>query len=139
MKKNSLGILVKQQREGLGLSQRALAERVGVKASHIAYIEGGKRKPSLALMTRLADSLGIGRQQLFVLAHPEAESVVNPIVNVAAPDNPQEAWRQFVNDRAFLERHRVTRRELRAFKEISLLGYVLSKREFLGVLAMIRG
>lgn len=135
--KNALGKLLKRRRGGLALSQRALAERLGVKPSHIAYLESGKRKPSLALMGRLEEALGVSRQQIFLLAHPEAQAVVNPGVQ-APPKDPDAAWHRFATDRPFLTRHGVTRRELRAFKELSLLGYVLSRHQFLAILMMIR-
>jgi len=136
--KNALGKLLKRRRGGLALSQRALAEQLGVKPSHIAYLESGKRKPSLALMGRLEAALGVSRQQIFLLAHPEAEAVVNPGIQAAAPKDPRDAWHRFAADRPFLTRHGVTRRELRAFKELSLLGYVLSRHQFLAILMMIR-
>jgi transcriptional regulator with XRE-family HTH domain len=135
---NALGELLKKRRAGLALSQRALAEQLGVKPSHIAYLESGKRKPSLALMGRLEEALGVCRQQIFLLAHPEAEGVVNPIIRTARPKDPADAWHRCASDRPFLKRHGVTRRELRAFKELSLLGYVLSRHQFLAILMMIR-
>ena len=136
--KNALGKLLKKRRAELALSQRALAEELDVKPSHIAYLESGKRKPSLALMGRLEGALGISRQQIFLLAHPEAEAVVNPVLRAAPPRSAADAWHRFATDRPFLKRHGVTRRELRAFKELSLLGYVLSRHQFLAILMMIR-
>ncbi len=136
--RNALGKLLKRRRGGLALSQRALAEQLGVKPSHIAYLESGKRKPSLALMGRLEEALGVSRQRIFLLAHPEAEAVVNPGIQAAPPKDPRDAWHRFAADRPFLTRHGVTRRELRAFKELSLLGYVLSRHQFLAILMMIR-
>lgn len=44
---NQFGELVKSSREGLGLTQRSLAQKLGVEASHIAFFESGHRKPSL--------------------------------------------------------------------------------------------
>jgi transcriptional regulator with XRE-family HTH domain len=70
MKKKTLGQLIKQQRDAYDLTQRELASKLGVKASHIAYLENGRRKPSLALLRRIADTLGLDEQQLFLLAHP---------------------------------------------------------------------
>ena len=136
--KNALGRFLKKQRARLALSQRALAEQLGVKPSHIAYLESGKRKPSLALMGRLEEALGVSRQQIFLLAHPEAEGVVNQSARPAPPKSPGDAWQRFATDRPFLKRHGVTRRELRAFKELSLLGYVLSRHQLLSILIMIR-
>jgi transcriptional regulator with XRE-family HTH domain len=136
--KNALGTLLKGRRAELALSQRTLARQLGVKPSHIAYLESGKRKPSLALMGRLEEALGIGRQRIFLLAHPEAEAMVNPVVQAVKPKTPADAWHRFATDRPFLKRHGVTPRELRAFKRLSLLGYVLSRHQFLAILIMIR-
>jgi transcriptional regulator with XRE-family HTH domain len=39
-------------RHFMGLTQRELAVKLGVKASHVAYLENGRRHPSPALLTR---------------------------------------------------------------------------------------
>ena len=46
---NKLGEFLKTRREALGLTQRSLAQKLGVEASHVAFIESGRRKPSLKL------------------------------------------------------------------------------------------
>ena len=116
--KNGLGRLIKQKRLELGLTQRALAKQLGVEASHVAYLEGGKRKPSLTLMARLEDALGVSRQQIFLLSHPEAAAVVNPADAIQPPQRPANDWRQFTADRAFVKRHQITRRELAGVQRI---------------------
>lgn len=136
--KRTLGRMLKEQRQTLGLSQRALADRLGVRASHVAYIETGWRKPSLALLGRLADRLDLDRQELFLLAHPEAKALITPAAEPAPPRNADQAWQQLLRDRTLLARYRVTRRELRALKQLSLLGHALSPREFLAVLTLVR-
>jgi transcriptional regulator with XRE-family HTH domain len=73
---NRLGELLKTRREALGLTQRELAQKIGVEASHIAFIESGRRKPSLKLVVRIADTLGVDRQELLLLAHPEAKALL---------------------------------------------------------------
>jgi transcriptional regulator with XRE-family HTH domain len=73
---NKLGELLKTRRAALGLTQRELAQKIGVEASHIAFIESGRRKPSLKLVAGIADTLGVGRQELLVLAHPEAKALL---------------------------------------------------------------
>lgn len=136
--KKTLGRMLKEQRQALGLSQRALAERLGVKASHVAYMENARRKPSLALLGRLADTLGLDRQELFVLTHPEAKGLITPSPQPTPPSNPDQAWRHLLRDRTLLARYRVTRRELNALKHLSLLGHVLSPRELLAILTLVR-
>lgn len=40
-------------RKRLGLTQRAMAARLGVQGSHWAYLEGGKRDPSPTLLAKI--------------------------------------------------------------------------------------
>ena len=49
---NHLRETVRSRREGLGLTQRSLAQKLGVEASYVAFIESGRRKPSLKLIAR---------------------------------------------------------------------------------------
>ena len=76
MKKETLGQVLKQRRAAYALTQRELARKLGVKASHVAYLENGRRRPSLSLLSRLANTLDLDRQRLFLLVHPEAHWVV---------------------------------------------------------------
>jgi len=136
--KNGLGRLIRQKRKELQLTQRALAARLGVEASHVAYLESGKRKPSLTLMARLESALGVSRQQIFLLSHPESAAVVNLSDRPVQRSAPIDGWRQLVTDRAFMKRHQITPREMKALKELNLLGYVLSRHQVLAILTMIR-
>jgi len=89
-------------------------------------------------MARLEEALGISRRRIFLLAHPEAEAMLGESARAAKPKSPTDAWLRFLADRPFLKRHGVTRRELRAFRKLSLLGYALSRHQFLAILIMIR-
>ena len=57
--KKTLGQVLKSQRQALGLTQRELASRIGVKASHVAHLELGKRKLTLGLLNRFAKVLKV--------------------------------------------------------------------------------
>src|SRR2546422_45336 len=46
-------------REDAGLSQSALARRVGVSQSAISQMEAGDRSPSYGMLLQLADALGV--------------------------------------------------------------------------------
>jgi len=50
--------LLRDLRRKAGLSQRALAAAAGVPQPTIAEIEGGRREPSLSLLSRLAEATG---------------------------------------------------------------------------------
>jgi transcriptional regulator with XRE-family HTH domain len=139
MSKRGLGSVVKGARQKLGMTQRDLAARIGVEASHIAYIENGQRRPSLTLVRRLADTLMLDRRELFFLAHPEAKDLVGSIGGSAPAKRPAaDAWRLFASNRRVLKRHRVTRAELRLLKQVSLLDHVSSPGHFLFILNSIR-
>jgi transcriptional regulator with XRE-family HTH domain len=134
---NKFGRMLKEQRQAHGLTQRELAARIDVKASHVAYLETGQRKPSLALLGRIADTLRLERQKLFVMAHPEARAMMPPSKPLRAK-TPKEAWRTLLNDRALLNRYQVTKRELQALKQLSMLGYAMTRREFVAIVTLIR-
>jgi len=135
---NRLGERVKSRREGLGLTQRSLAEKLDVEASHVAFIESGRRKPSLKLVARLADILGLDRQNFLLLAHPEAKELIAEPNPKEKRQNGSPSWRRFTENHELLARYNVTDRELRALESLSLLGTVRSAKEFLAILTLIR-
>jgi y4mF family transcriptional regulator len=53
-----LGILLRERRTALGLSQAALAERVGVSRQWIVDLEQGKPRLEIGLVLRTAEALG---------------------------------------------------------------------------------
>ena len=134
---NKLGEVLKTRREGLGFTQRSLAEKLEIEASHIAFIESGRRKPSLKLIARMADILGLDRQEVLVLAHPEAQALLTP-TKPEPPKHTNPSWRRFIKDHTLLARYNVTKRELQHLEKISLLGTVLSAKEWLAILTLIR-
>jgi transcriptional regulator with XRE-family HTH domain len=135
----AFGELVRDRRQTLNLTQAQLAQKLGVKGSHIAYLETARRRPSLALIGRLADILELDRSQLFLLAHPEAKSLLPSVDHPAHPEDPIKAWQRFVNARDLHVRYQITRREIQALKQLNMLGYALTELEFLAVLTPIRG
>src|SRR5437867_66005 len=136
MKQNSLGDTIKARREKLGYSQRQLARALNVKPSHVGYLERGMRRPSLALLERIADVLGLEKPSLFLLAHPEARSLVNG--TAAQKPGQRNSWRDFSSNTAMLTRYKVTPAELRVLSRVNLLGKVSSPRNFLFILQSIR-
>jgi transcriptional regulator with XRE-family HTH domain len=138
MKQTTLGQVLKRQREALSLSQRELARSVGVKASYVAYIESGRRRPSLPVLRRIADTLGLNGQQVFVLAYPEAKALMDPDYRPGPTSRPEQVWRQFAGNRALLRSHRVTPSELAVLKQVNLHWRLTSPLHFLMVLNAVR-
>ena len=136
MIKRTLGSVVKEARDGARMTQRELAAAVGVKASHIAYIENGQRKPSISLINRLGETLGLNPTELLVLAHPEAKQIIDGARPSVRGDNG--AWQRFVSNSALLRRHAITRGELKILKQVAMLEHVAHPGHFIFILNAIR-
>jgi transcriptional regulator with XRE-family HTH domain len=77
MTKRTLGSVVKAARNGARMSQRELAAAIGVKASHIAYIENGRSRPSIPLIIPLSKTLGLDGEEVLVLAYPAVKQIID--------------------------------------------------------------
>lgn len=71
MSESKLDNTIRAQRERLGLSQQALAERVGVRRQAIIAIEAGRQTPSTTLALQLARTLSSSVESLFHLEPAE--------------------------------------------------------------------
>jgi transcriptional regulator with XRE-family HTH domain len=128
----TLGELVKKARVEMRVSPRSLAEIVGVNTSHITYIENNRRRPSIPLMSKLANALEIDGREMLVVAHPEAQHLI------AEYRKKVPAWNQFISNAGILDRYRISRAELRILKRISELEVVSHPRHFIFMLNAIR-
>ena len=137
MSKKRPGTMIREARNSLRLTQRDLASMVGVKASHIAYIEGAQRNPSLSLLRRLADTLGLNRRELLFLIHPDAKHLTDEDTSKSANSKP-DGWRRFSTNQALLRRYNITSAELKVLRQVNSLGPVSNPRNFLFVLNSIR-
>jgi len=55
-----IGKMLKERREGLGLTREQLAKKAKVTTAYVSMMEAGKRKnPSLVVLQRLAKALGV--------------------------------------------------------------------------------
>jgi transcriptional regulator with XRE-family HTH domain len=138
MSEQTFGKVLKQARLSLGLSQEALARKLGVRASHIGYLEQGRRRPSLTLLNALADALGVDKERLFLLSHPEAKDLIKDSAVKHANPKQSDAWQELLADKATLIRNHVTANELKVLSHITLLGSVLKPRDYLFILNSIR-
>ena len=54
-----IGALIKQKRKAAGLTQEALAQKIGCATITIRQYESGKREPSVMVLGKLANALGV--------------------------------------------------------------------------------
>jgi transcriptional regulator with XRE-family HTH domain len=69
---------IRSLRVSAGLKQRELAERVGVTASMLSYLEAGKREPTIQMLRDLARALEMPSSVLFAVALAEDDRPTNP-------------------------------------------------------------
>src|SRR5580700_2375212 len=122
MSEETFGKVLKEARLALGLSQQDLACKLGVRASHVGYLEQGRRRPSLTLLNALADTLGVDKERLFLLSHPEAKELIRDSARRRSNSRRANAWRELLADKAVLTRNNVTPKELKVLSHIALLG-----------------
>ena len=60
-----LGRRIKEERKARHLTQQELAEGAGLDTAHLSRIEGGKTVPSINMVKKLADALGLPISRLF--------------------------------------------------------------------------
>jgi len=58
------GAVLRRLREERGLTQEELAERAGVSATYVGFIERGDNVPTLTILLDLASALGISPSDL---------------------------------------------------------------------------
>lgn len=70
-----LGEFIRDQRTAAQLSVRALAERAGVSNPYLSQVERGLRRPSAAILARIAEGLSLSTETLLTRAGllPERE------------------------------------------------------------------
>ena len=59
MEAKAIGLAIGSKREALGISQQALADRVGLSRPYISQVESGTKKPSDDALLRIMAALGM--------------------------------------------------------------------------------
>ena len=134
VRSTTLGMMIRRRRRQLELTQQQVARRAGVRANYVGYLERDLRRPSTAVLVKLAKVLDLDREELFFLAHPQ----VRNFINTEAPDPQRSVWEQFRGDKRLHTRHGITAAELRVLRHVSALGPVRSSRDYLFILQAIR-
>jgi transcriptional regulator with XRE-family HTH domain len=61
----SFGARIRRLREQQGLSQIALAAKVGIENAYLSRVETGQKEPCLRVIGMLADGLGVSLRKIF--------------------------------------------------------------------------
>lgn len=75
----NLGSLVKRQRIRLRLTLSVLAAKSGISVTHLSRIEKAQRYPSVNVLRKIAEPLGLDEKELFSLAgYLPSEHLMSP-------------------------------------------------------------
>ncbi|HZP45168.1 MAG TPA: helix-turn-helix transcriptional regulator [Candidatus Binataceae bacterium] len=129
----TFGQVVRERRRKLDLTQQEVARRIKTSTPYVGHLEAGKRRPSVKVIARLAEVLGLEQRELFFLAHPGAVSLV-----AGAPASRRGAWEEFRRDERLRRLHGISAAEMNVLAQINKLGEVRSPRDFIYILNTIR-
>ena len=118
------------------MTQGELANMIETSTPYVGLLESDQRHPSDAIVTKLADALGLDRSELFFLANPEAREMLKPEGQPAAP--AASAWEQFKSDQRLHRLHNVTPQELGMLSRVAMMGEISSSRDFVFILNTVR-
>lgn len=62
----NFGSTIKSYRRKKGLTQVALARRIGIESTYLSAIENGRREPSLPLVKQISKAIAIPTEVLFL-------------------------------------------------------------------------
>lgn len=98
-----IGKRLRDLREDKGLSPGDVEVRTGVTQDEISRIEGGEGTPTLAMLEKWADVLGVGLPQLFAVEQERPETPAQPERILVQEQKLLELFRQLLaEDRALL-------------------------------------
>lgn len=87
----SLGLRIKTLRKSGGLTQKSLAETVGVSRIYIQSLESNRRLPSMKLLKRLSEALGV--EVVDLVQNPHTDSSGRLLLEEVLDNRePVEIW-----------------------------------------------
>ncbi|HUY29231.1 MAG TPA: helix-turn-helix transcriptional regulator [Candidatus Binataceae bacterium] len=133
-KERNFGQVIRERRRQLDLTQEEVAHRIKTSTPYVGHLESSKRHPSDKIVTRLAEVLGLDRRDLFFLANPRAQALLNP-----EPATPaSSAWDEFRKNEQLRRIHNISGEEMEMLGRVALMGEVRSPRDFLYILTTVR-
>jgi transcriptional regulator with XRE-family HTH domain len=129
----NFGEVIRQRRRQLDLTQEEVAHNIRTSIPYVGHLEANKRRPSEAIVARLADVLGLDCGELFFLANPGARALLEEV-----HPNGASSWEEFRRDERLLRAFGVTPPELDMLSQVALMGEVRSVRDFVYILNTVR-
>src|ERR1700691_2177535 len=94
-KSRTFGEILRRRRRELDLTQGELAQTIETSTPYVGLLESDQRHPSDAIVSKLADALGLDRGELFFLANPDTREMLKTEVQT---ESSASAWEKFRAD-----------------------------------------
>jgi transcriptional regulator with XRE-family HTH domain len=133
-RERNFGQVIRERRRQLDLTQEEVARRIKTSTPYVGHLESGKRHPSDKIVTRLAEVLGLDRRELFFLANPRAQALLNPEPEVKS----SSTWEEFKKNEQLRRIHNITSEEMEMLSQVALLGDIRAQRDFIYILHTVR-
>ncbi len=130
----SFGQVILERRRQLDLTQEEVAQRIKTTGPYITHLETGKRLPSLKVVVKISDALGLDAGDLFLLANPK----VGSLISEQQKRDGTSAWDAFVGDKGARKIHNITDQEMEILSRVAKMGEVRDPRDFIFILNTIR-
>lgn len=134
-KENGFGEAILRRRKALGLTQAQVAEQIGVQSNYIVYLEKGQRRPSDAILMKIAEALGLPAAELHLMVHPNLREIYQIAGEAIVPSQePLGGFAELLEDIAVLAGYGISEelvREASAFVRRAFPGRSHSKGEAL--------
>src|SRR5271167_4161147 len=134
LKKRTFGQVLRDRRRQLDLTQQEVARRIKTSTPYVGHLEAGKRRPSNAVLSRLADVLGLNRRDLFILANPK----VVELLGTDEAEKGNSAWVLFQRNEQLRRVLGITPQEIAILSKVAEMGEVISPRDFIFILYAVR-
>jgi transcriptional regulator with XRE-family HTH domain len=135
-KEPSFGEVIRKRRRELDLTQEELASRIKTSTPYVGHLESAKRHPSGKVITKLAEVLGLDNRELFFLANPHTQALLD--TKPEGAEGSVTAWKQFQENEQLRRIHSITNGEMDMLSQVALLGEVQSPRDLIYILNTVR-
>ena len=137
-KPSTFGKAIRNRRRERNLTQGEVASRIKTSTPYVAQLELGKRHPSDKIVTRLAEVLGLDQRELFLLANPHIEALVDTQPQMT--ESSLSAWEQLRQDEKLQREHNITNQEMDMLSQLERCYFARfgSARDLIFVLRTMR-
>lgn len=93
LKKKMIGMRIKELRKRKGLSQEELAEKADTSANYLSRMERGTENPTLEMLIKIANALGVEMWELFDFGHESRAAELKEMLKRFGSELPEEKLR----------------------------------------------